>query len=262
VATQVLLDVARGKIEGNGTPGLGRLELEEALEARHLPFAGMVDADRDELVLRGDPLEGRFAREDFHVGKEEDDRVLVQDPIEVAEREVGVRAQAFGFVDEHVADDAQELRAPLLGRHDAFDLIGKEQRADLVVVFEGGERERRGDLGQALGLAPGPGAAAERAAHVDDEQDGAFALFLENFEDGILLAGRDVPRNVTDVVAVDVAAELAELHAGSAERGSIRAGHAVAHELAARDLDGPHLREKLRWHRHDRRSFRFPRERG
>ena len=134
--------------------------------------------------------------------------------------------------EEDVADDAQDVGAPLVRRDELLDLVAEEEQADLVAVADGGEGEDAGDLGGQFALALVARAEFAGGADVDGEHDGQFPLLAQLLDEGCAGAGRDVPVDQPDFVAGTVFADLVEVHAAALEDGVVFARERFGDEAA------------------------------
>ena len=129
-----------------------------------------------------------------------------------------------------------------LGRRDVvFDLVGKEEEADLVAVADGGEGEDARHLGRQLALALGLGAEFARRADVDGEEDGEFSFLAQLFDEGRAGARGDVPVDEPDFVARRVFAHFVEVHAAALEDGMVFAGQGVGDKPPRAQFDLAHF---------------------
>ena len=138
---------------------------------------------------------------------------------------------------DQVADDPERVAAALPRRDHPLHLVGEEERADPVVLVRRRERQHRGDLDREPRLGhrlAEPG----RPRLVHHEHQGELPLLGEGLDVGAAEAGRDVPVDGAEVVAVLVGPHLGELHPLPSEDRAVLAGEQRADEPAGAELDG------------------------
>ena len=180
-------------------------------------------------------LEGGGAK----VRDQECDRALDRQPGEVRERPSDVRSARSRIGVEEVADDRERVAASLARRDEPLDPVREEDRADAVVVADRREREDRRDLRSDLALGPSAAAEQARGGDIDEEHERQLALLDVALDEGAPGPRRHVPVDRPHVVAVDVLADLGELHAAPLEDAVVLAAHSLAHEAIRPDLDAP-----------------------
>jgi len=122
-----------------------------------------------------------------------------------------------------------------------LDPVGKDMEADLVVVGDGAEGQRRADFGHEVAFELSGGAECLRAADVDEQHDRQFAFLAIAFDERLALSGGDVPVNRADVVAGEIFAHLLELHPLPLEGGVIMAGKDIARHMRRANLYSANL---------------------
>ena len=122
--------------------------------------------------------------------------------------------------------------------------VGEEQRADAIVVARGGQGQHRGNFDREPGLGVGP-AEIERPRLVDDQQEGELPLFHECLDEGMAHAGRDIPVDRAEIVALLVGAHFRELDPLPAKDGAVFAREQRVDEAASPELDPLDLLEDV-----------------
>ena len=79
------------------------------------------------------------------------------------------------------------------------------------------------------------------AAHVNQQHDGEFSLFLEYLHVRVIQSSRDVPVDAAHVITILVFTHLAESHAPSLECTMVFAGKELARKTSCLDLDFSNL---------------------
>ena len=135
--------------------------------------------------------------------------------------------------------------AALLRRDEFLNLIGEEDDADLVVVLNGREGERGGNLGEHLTFRLVDGTEVETSRHIDHEDDGQLALLLKHLDERTSETCSDVPVNVAHVVAELVFADLRESHSSSLECRVVLSSKDIVGESACLYFYFPNLTEQF-----------------
>lgn len=206
-------------------------------------FAGINDGDGDEVVVDGGELEGFFAVVVLKVGDEEGYAFSFDHFAEVVEGLGNVGSVMFGLEGEDFADDVQDVHLPFSGRDEIFNLVGEDDEADLVVVFNGGEGEEATELGGDLVFGFSGRAVGAGAGHIDEKEEGLFALFDEAFDEGLSGTCGYIPVDGADFVAGLVFADFVELHAAPFEYALVFAAKQFVDHPLAGDLDLTNLFE-------------------
>src|SRR5436190_19243479 len=100
----------------------------------------------------------------------------MHDLVQIVEGHGRLRAPALGFKEENLPDQPQRVQPSFFRWDEKFDMIGKENEPDLVVVANGAKREQAGDLRRQFALAEMDAAEVARSADIDNEHDRQFAL--------------------------------------------------------------------------------------
>lgn len=124
--------------------GIGQLDEPRVWQGQ---FARVGDGDGDEVVVDGGKLEGFVVFRILEVGDEEGDALLFDHFPEVVERAGNAGAFAFWLKAEDFADNVQDVELAFAGRNEELDLVGEDDKSDLVVVLDGGEGEEAAELG-------------------------------------------------------------------------------------------------------------------
>ena len=149
------------------------------------------------------------------------------------------------LVEQHVADEPQDVAGALARRHEALDAVGELDEADAVVVADGAEGQHGGQLGGDLALLLAPRAELVAAAAIDGQQHGQLALLDEALDERMAHAGGDVPVDGAHVVAGLVLAHLLEGDAGALEDAVILAAEQVLDGAAGLQLQAADLAQHL-----------------
>ena len=152
-----------------------------------------------------------------------------------------VRLLTLGLIVEQFADDVEDVLAAFLGRDELLYLVGEEDDANLIVVLNGREGERGCNLGHHVAFELLDGTEVETAADVNQQHHRQLAFLLEDLDIRLSEAGRHVPFDVANVVAVLVLAHLGESHAAPLEGRVILARKDVATQATSFNLDLPDL---------------------
>ena len=144
---------------------------------------------------------------------------------------------ALGLEVEQFAYDEQDMLASLLGRNELLDAVAEEDYAYLVIVLNGAEGQGGCYLRHHVALHLGGGTEIETAAHIDEEHDGEFALFLKDLDVGLVEACGDVPLYVAYVVAKLIFTYLAEGHSPTLEGRMVFSGKDVGGEATCLDFN-------------------------
>ena len=128
-----------------------------------------------------------------------------------------------------------------------FNLVGKNDQADLVIIFYGRKRQQGAQFSchfifyfQGASKRTGRG-------QVYQENDGQLPLFNKKFYMGFPGAGGYVPVNGPYVIADPVFPDLVKLHAASLEDTSVFTGKAVVNRLTGIDLDVAYFFGQFFW---------------
>ena len=120
--------------------GFGVFELYEAC-GRELHFAWVHDGHGENVMALAQNLERVFETFIQKVAHHDDHGAAVQNLAGVFEGDLRVRAVVLRLEVKNFADEAQYVLAAFFGRDEKFDLIGINEKADLVVILDGGECE-------------------------------------------------------------------------------------------------------------------------
>ena len=180
------------------------------------------------------------------VAHEKNDRPALLHAVEELERpgEIGAAGRLV-LGGQHFAHEPHHGLPPLARRDVLHDLVRKQHEADLVLVADGRQRQKRGSLGRQFHLGARHAAIALRAGNVHHEKDRQFALFAETLDERRACARGDVPVDGAHVVARDVGPHLVELDTLALERRVVVAAQAVIDKTVGEDADLPHLRHQL-----------------
>ena len=181
----------------------------------------------------------------LEVADDEHDGPAPHDAVDVIQGRRDVRSTARRLEDEQLANDPQDVPRSLAGRHELLHLVGEADEADLVVVLDRRERQRRTDLGDELALELAGGPELLRAAEVHDEQHGELPLLPELLDVRLAVPGRDVPVDRADVIADLIGPHLLELHPAALEGRVVPPGEGVVHQVRGPDLDAADSFEQL-----------------
>ena len=124
----------------------------------------------------------------------------------------------------------------LFGWDVEFDRIGKEEKADLVIVSNRRKGQNRADFCHHLPFGAAGRTEIAGTADVDHQHDGHFPFFGEFLDMGDSGTGGDIPVDCPDIVTRNIFADLVEVHAAAFENRLITAGKAVVDQPV-----GPHL---------------------
>src|SRR5690606_12243859 len=182
------------------------------------------------------------------IAQDEDHGPMAQHAAGVIQSAGELGAAAAWLEDEYVADQAQHVPPPLLGRDEVLDVVREDEQPDAIVVPDGRQREHGGDLRGQLGLEAAPRAELLRAREVHDEQDRELPLLDVLLDIRMAHPGRDVPIDGADVVALLVRPHLAELHPPAAEDREVSPAEQRVHPAASAQLDQPDLVQDFAWY--------------
>ena len=115
-------------------------------------------------------------------------------------------------------------------------MVGKEDDADLVVVLNGGESQRRSNLRGAFTLQLPDSAEVERSADIHQQHHRKFTLFLEDLDVGMMETPGDIPVDVAHIIAILILAHFREGHAASLEGRMILPGKDVLAQAQCLDF--------------------------
>ena len=133
------------------------------------------------------------------------------------------------------------MLAPTSRRDEELDLVGEEDRTDLVIILYRGEGQGSCDLGIELALGLDAGTKVRTPCHIDQEHHGQLTLLLKDLDEGVGIACRDIPVQVTHVIAYLIATYLAKGHTSSTEGGLILPRKDLLREATGLDLDTAYL---------------------
>ena len=186
-----------------------------------LPVEGIGNTERYEVVLSARLTQRLVKTLIPEVGNEEGDGPLFHGGQEVFQCRIDVGAFALRFHFDDFPDDAQDVGAAFFGRDEAFDAVAEQHGAHFVVVSHGAECQHRAELRDevALGLLARSGCIG--SAHIKQQEDGKFTLFLEHLDVRVTHARSDVPVDGSNFIAVLVLAVFGERHATSLERAVV-----------------------------------------
>jgi len=179
------------------------------------------------------------------VREKKDHRLAFQEPVHVIEGIGEVRALAFGFVEEDLADDPEYVRAAFARWHIRLDPVGEKEESYLVVVLGGGKGEDAGELGGQLPFRLGSGAKSTGSREVDEKHEGELAFLAVDFDKGPIHARGDVPVDGADLVARLVLADLLKVHSLAFENTMVSPRQGFGHHPVGTDLQSPHLPENI-----------------
>ena len=134
---------------------------------------------------------------------------------------------ALGMEVEHLADDVEDVLAAFLGRDILLYLIGEEDHANLVVVLNGTESQRGGNLRHHVLLQLHLRTELQRARNVNQQHHGQLALLLKDLHIRTMKPGRHIPVNVTHIIPELILAHLAEGHSPTLEGRMVLSGEDV-----------------------------------
>jgi len=109
--------------------------------------ARIIDLYGDDIMLTVGDL--HLFGEIFPVIEVTDDKrgaVTLHYACEIGSSHANVRARTFRMEIEHLSDDIQDMLAAILRRNIFLNTVGEEDHADLVVVLDGREGDRRRNL--------------------------------------------------------------------------------------------------------------------
>ena len=216
--------------------GLGVDQIEKSV-VRQRQLATIRDVDEHQIVAVGAEAHGIFVPAILKVREGENDRATADVFVQPSEsgREIGARR--LRLKRKQVAIDASGV-GPTLGRpNDFFDVIGKKQDADPVVVFACGGREESDDLEDGIAFAAGEAAELTGRGEIDDKVHTELALLGVAADVGFTGAGGDVPIHGSDVVAGLIGADFFGVNPGAFEGAPVLAGEKPGDGAAAGDLE-------------------------
>ena len=175
------------------------------------------------------------------VGDEEGRTAALDELIEILQRHIEVRSTALRLEAQELTYQIEDVLAPTSRRDEEFDLVGEEDRTDLVIILYRGEGQGRCDLGIELALGLDAGTKVRTPRHIDQEHHGQLTLLLKDLDEGVGIACRDIPVQVTHVIAYLITTYLAKGHTSSTEGGLVLPRKDLLREATGLDLDAAHL---------------------
>ena len=113
---------------------------------------------------------------------------------------------------KHLADDVKDVLTSILWRNILLDAVGEEDDTDLVVVLNGREGDRSGDLCGQLTLHLLCRTEVQRSRHIDEQHHRELTLLLKDLDIRMVEAGGDVPVNIPNIVPELIFTHLGESH--------------------------------------------------
>jgi len=207
---------------------------------RQFFFSRIADGDADEVVFACDErgLFGEVRAE--KVRNEKTDARFYLNLSQEGQGCGGIRSFACRGMQEHFADDAQDVAGVLARGKILFDSVGIENQADFIIVAQGCEGQDGPDFGHELTLQLLACAKALRSGDVQDEHDVQFALFAKCFHVEMVAAGRLIPVDVTLFVSWLILAGFLKLETLAAKGGAIGARKESASQMGCLNLDAVH----------------------
>ena len=165
---------------------------------------------------------------------------------QIFHRLADIRPLALGLEIQQFTYDVEDVLAAFLGRDKLLDMIREEDDPDLVVVLNGAEGQRGGNLSDHVPFSLHGAAEIQTTTDVHQKHHRQLAFLLENLDIRFVEAGRDIPFNVAYVVAVLVLSHLAEGHATPFERRVVLSRKDIAGEPSGFDFYLPDTLKNLR----------------
>ena len=157
------------------------------------------------------------------------------------QRMAQVAAAMIWCLPENIPHHTQHMPVAFGGGYVFFHTLGKQRKANLVVVALGGKGEHGTDFGGQFALGLAAAAKGARGTQVDHEHDGEFAFLNVLLNEWLVQPGSDVPVDVTHLVAGLIFPDVIEVHALTLEDTLVLADHQIADQPAGADLDLPYL---------------------
>ena len=158
---------------------------------------------------------------------------------QMIERDFQIRARGLLFMGKQIPDQAEDMFATFLGRNEQLDLIREEQQAHLVVVLNSGKGHHGTNFGSNLPLESAGRREIFRTGDIHRQNDCLLPFLLEDFDEGLRVAGRHVPVNIADIVPELIGADLGKVHPGALKGRMVLASKDVADQTLGTDLDLP-----------------------
>src|ERR1051325_4452230 len=165
------------------------------------------------------------------------------DPEQEFQRAIQSRAPALRFVEQDLTDDPEDMFAAFSRRDKLFNLIRKEDQANLIVVANRGEGQDRGDLGSQFSLGLFNRAKKTGAADIHEQHQRQFAFLYEFLNEWMIHPGGNIPVDGADFVPGLIFPNLIEVHPLAFEDAMVLAGESLADEPVRPNLDLPDLFE-------------------
>ena len=231
----------RRSVDPDLAPRLGVLQLGDA-HVGQFGFARIEDADPHQVVFAAGDFQGvgellAVACRIEEIREQERRAALLHHGRQETHRLRQRRARRPGPEADQLADNHQDVAAPLLGRDVLLHAVGEEDAAHLVVVLGGREGHDGGDFGQNVLFEEVGRPEHARGRDVDHEHHRQLALLLVDLDVGRARTRRDVPVDVAHVVAGTVLPHFGKRHAPSAESRVVLSGEDLVRQAACLDLD-------------------------
>lgn len=230
-----------GEIDPASFAGFGVGQFQHA-GIRKVALGGIGDGATDEIVLAGDPGEGRIVAVILKVGNQKDDRTAVLNGFKAVKRfcnigfSGGIFCRGKDFAHDSGNGVASSLRGNLL-----YDPVGEEDQADIILIVDGCECQKGGDFRCQIGLCAGAGPEIQRAGDIDEELNRQLTLLGIAFDLGNARTGGDIPIDGTHVIAELVFADFIEFDALAFERSMVIPRETLVDESSCQDADRPHF---------------------
>ena len=253
--------LARGAREALTHGGVGRVDVTHAAalgvfqrdepDRGELDLTGVVQDERDDVVLVAERSQRRFEVDIEKVRDHEHDVPLLRDVREIVGHARDLRPRSPRLGEEKLADHVKKVMAPLLGRDELLHPVREQDQADAVVVMERGHRKERCDVSCELALRNAPCPEPRARGDIDRDIDVELALLAILLDVRRVHARRHVPVNGADVIAGLVLTDFFEIEPRAAKHASVRPQEGLVGQDPRLDLDLLH-------HAQDLRRYRLP----
>ncbi len=129
------------------------------------------------------------------------------------------------------------MAQPFFRRNKFFNLIAEKNDPDFVVVLYCRKSKHGSNFGHHFLFEPLPAAEFVRSAHIYQQSHRKLAFLIENFYIRVIEPRRNIPVDISDVIAVLVFPYFAESHAATLERTVILSGENLVGQASGFDLN-------------------------
>ena len=180
-----------------------------------------------------------------HIRQKECRASLLDGICQIAERLRDICTVGCRLELDYLTDDMEQMASSFLRRNELLDLVAEEQGTDLVIVYDGGERQHCSNLRKHVLPAGTHRTEKPRTADIHKKHHGQFPLLFKDLHIRRTEARSDVPVHIAHIIAILVLAHLAECHTTALEGRMVLTGEYLMRQSPGLDLYLPDLLQKV-----------------